>query len=68
MMEAYDEEAEAIGWFGPEVAFGLIYKQIQPGQLILDKKSLAFTVFMDREKTRSLKAKAYLVKNAAGID
>lgn len=32
----YDEEAEATGWFGPEVAFGLIYKFIQPGQSILD--------------------------------
>ena len=32
----YDEEAEATGWFGPEVVFGLIYKHIQPGQAILD--------------------------------
>ena len=36
IVEAYDEEAEATGWFGPEVAFGLIYKYIQPGQAILD--------------------------------
>ena len=36
IVEAYDEEAEATGWFGPEVAFGLIYKYIQPGQSILD--------------------------------
>ena len=32
----YDEGAEATGWFGPEVAFGLIYKFINPGQSILD--------------------------------
>ena len=36
MMKAYDEEAEATGWVGPEIAFGLIYKYIQPGQSILD--------------------------------
>jgi predicted TPR repeat methyltransferase len=34
--EAYDEEAEAAGWFGPEVAFGLTYKYIQPDQSLLD--------------------------------
>jgi predicted TPR repeat methyltransferase len=33
---AYDEEAEASGWFGPEVAFGLAYAYIKPGQSILD--------------------------------
>jgi ubiquinone/menaquinone biosynthesis C-methylase UbiE len=33
---AYDEEAEASGWFGPEVVFGLAYKHVQPGQSILD--------------------------------
>jgi len=33
---AYDEEAEAVGWFGPEVAFGLAYKYVRPGQSILD--------------------------------
>jgi predicted TPR repeat methyltransferase len=36
MMDAYDEEAKAIGWLGPEIAFGLAYKYIQPGQSILD--------------------------------
>ena len=36
MAKAYDEEAEASGWFGPEVAFGLIYTFIQAGQSILD--------------------------------
>jgi hypothetical protein len=36
MVEAYDEVAEATGWLGPEVAFGLVYKHIQPGQSILD--------------------------------
>jgi predicted TPR repeat methyltransferase len=35
-VEAYDAEAEATGWFGPEVAFGLVYTYIQPGQSILD--------------------------------
>lgn len=33
---AYDEEAEATGWFGPEVAFGLAYKYVQSGQSVLD--------------------------------
>ena len=36
MITAYDEEAEAAGWFGPEVAFGLTYAHVQPGQSILD--------------------------------
>jgi SAM-dependent methyltransferase len=36
MMEAYDDEAEATGWHGPEVAFGLTYTYIQRGQSILD--------------------------------
>jgi predicted TPR repeat methyltransferase len=36
MVEAYDEEARATGWLGPEVAFGLAYEYIQPGQSILD--------------------------------
>lgn len=36
MIAAYDEEAEASGWFGPEVAFGLAYMHVQPGQSILD--------------------------------
>lgn len=34
--KAYDEEAEASGWFGPEVAFGLTYAYIKPGQSLLD--------------------------------
>ena len=34
--EGYDEEAEATGWLGTEVAFGLMYRHIQPGQSILD--------------------------------
>jgi len=34
--EAYDEIAETTGWFGPEVAFGLAYTHVQPGQPILD--------------------------------
>ena len=33
---AYDDEAEACGWFGPEVVLGLAYKCVQPGQSILD--------------------------------
>ncbi len=36
MIAAYDDEAEACGWFGPEVAFGMAYKYVQPGQSILD--------------------------------
>lgn len=36
MLEAYDEEAEASGWFGPEVAFGLAFAHIHPGQSLLD--------------------------------
>lgn len=36
MVEAYDGEAEATGWLGPEVAFGLAYQHIQPGQSVLD--------------------------------
>jgi predicted TPR repeat methyltransferase len=33
---AYDEEAEASGWLGPEIAFGLAYAYIKPGQSLLD--------------------------------
>jgi len=36
MAAAYDAEAEASGWYGPEVVFGLSYKYIQKGQSILD--------------------------------
>lgn len=36
MIAAYEDEAEACGWFGPEVAFGMAYKYVQPGQSILD--------------------------------
>ena len=36
MAEAYDEEAEATGWYGPEVAFGLAFKYLRSGQSILD--------------------------------
>ncbi len=36
MAAAYDEEAEATGWHGPEVAFGLAFKSVQPGDSILD--------------------------------
>jgi predicted TPR repeat methyltransferase len=36
MVAAYDDEAEATGWYGPEVAFGLTYAYVQPGQSILD--------------------------------
>jgi hypothetical protein len=36
MAATYDDEAEACGWFGPEVAFGLTYKYVQAGQSILD--------------------------------
>lgn len=33
---AYDAEAEATGWLGPEIAFGLAYEYLSPGQSILD--------------------------------
>jgi predicted TPR repeat methyltransferase len=36
MVATYDDEAEACGWFGPEVTFGLAYKHVQPGQSLLD--------------------------------
>lgn len=32
----YDEEARASGWLGPEVAFGLSYEYVRPGQSVLD--------------------------------
>jgi len=36
VIAAYDDEAEATGWLGPELAFGLAYPHIRPGQSILD--------------------------------
>ncbi len=33
---AYDEEAEVCGWYGPEIAFGLAYACIKPGQSMVD--------------------------------
>lgn len=36
MAAAYDEEAEATGWYGPEVVFGLAFKYVRPSQSILD--------------------------------
>ena len=36
IIAAYDEEAEATGWYGPEIAFGLTYAHVQPGQSMLD--------------------------------
>lgn len=33
---AYDSEAEATGWRGPEIAFGMMREQIIPGQSVLD--------------------------------
>jgi predicted TPR repeat methyltransferase len=36
MITAYDEEAEATGWYGPQVVFGLTYAHVQPGQSMLD--------------------------------
>ena len=32
----YDDEAEGTGWLAPEVAFGMTYTYVQPGQSILD--------------------------------
>jgi predicted TPR repeat methyltransferase len=34
--EAYDSEARAAGWLGPEVAFGMMFEHLLPGQSILD--------------------------------
>ena len=34
--EDYDHIAELTGWLGPEIAFGLMYKFIHPGETILD--------------------------------
>lgn len=34
--EGYDHEAEATGWYGPEVSFGLLYKFLKSGQKVLD--------------------------------
>jgi len=34
--ENYDQKAEEIGWFGPEVLFGLAYKDLRAGQKVLD--------------------------------
>ena len=34
--EAYDAEAQATGWLGPEVAFGMVYQHVLPDQSILD--------------------------------
>jgi predicted TPR repeat methyltransferase len=36
LITAYAEEAEATGWFGPEVIFGLSYTYVQPDQTMLD--------------------------------
>ncbi len=36
LITAYAEEAEATGWFGPEVVFGLFYTYVQTGQSMLD--------------------------------
>jgi predicted TPR repeat methyltransferase len=36
MITFYDEEAEATGWYGPEVAFGLAYAHVQSDQSLLD--------------------------------
>jgi SAM-dependent methyltransferase len=34
--EYYDQQAEATGWHGPAVVFGLMYPYIQSGQSLLD--------------------------------
>ncbi len=36
MVNGYDAEAEATGWHGPEVAFGLVFAFVEAGQSILD--------------------------------
>lgn len=34
--DIYDDEAAATGWLGPEVAFGLAFAHVEPGQTVLD--------------------------------
>jgi predicted TPR repeat methyltransferase len=34
--EEYDRGAEDTGWWAPEVAFGLAYRHVRPGQTVLD--------------------------------
>lgn len=36
LAEAYDREASATAWLGPELALGLAYRYVHPGQTILD--------------------------------
>jgi predicted TPR repeat methyltransferase len=36
LIDSYKEEADATGWFGPEVLFGLSYAYVQRSQLLLD--------------------------------
>jgi len=36
LIKAYEDEAEATGWYAPEMAFGLAYEHVMPGQCILD--------------------------------
>jgi len=36
VVDAYDDDAEAARWYRPEVAFGLAYEYLHPGQSILD--------------------------------
>jgi predicted TPR repeat methyltransferase len=36
MADVYDEWAEATGWRGPQVAFGLAFRYVRPGESILD--------------------------------
>jgi len=36
LLESYQEEAEATGWFGPEVVFGLSYAYVKSSHLLLD--------------------------------
>jgi len=35
-VESYDEKAEAVGWYGPEIVFGLAYASVRAGESILD--------------------------------
>lgn len=36
LAKEYDQEAEDTGWLAPEIAFGLAYKYVSPGESILD--------------------------------
>ena len=71
-VEAYDDEAEASNWLGPEHTHSgtsvTMYRHSEEQiKILLEqndfdlKRSLEFPVPMDRKKSRIFKAKAYVV-------